>query len=99
MKPKTIVIAGGLFSVFATRAIAFVIPLAFVRSATDVVADVLSPDDKWDVMLKVRNRGSTTDYKTQISLVRASRRLARQGAICHTQEMSSSPMAVTEPLW
>jgi hypothetical protein len=57
-------------------------PLALVRSWTEVVRDVPSPDGKWDVMLMVRNGGATTDYSTQLSVVPAGGRLSRELALC-----------------
>ena len=51
-----------LVGVFVIYALMTVASLALVKSATDVVGDVPSPDGKWDVMLMVRNGGTTTDF-------------------------------------
>lgn len=83
MKRKALIMSGGLLvGIFVIYILMTVASLAFVRSATDVVGDVLSPDGKWDAMLMVRNGGATTDFSTQLSLVRAGSRLARETAIC-----------------
>ena len=62
-------------------AVVLVAPLALVRSWTEVVGDLPSPDGKWDVVLMVRNAGAVTDYSTQLSVVPASR-LSREIALC-----------------
>lgn len=83
MKRKAFIIGGGLLlGVFVIYVLMTAASLAFVKSATDVVSDVPSPDGKWDVMLMVRNGGATTDFSTQLSLVPAASRLARETAIC-----------------
>jgi len=83
MKRKALAIGGGfLLAVFIIWALVSIASLAFVRSATDVVDHVSSPDGKWDVVLMVRNGGATTDFSTQLSVVPAGSRLARENAIC-----------------
>jgi hypothetical protein len=83
MKRKAFIIGGRLLAgVFVIYALMTVASLAFVKSATNVVGDVFSPDGKWDVMLMVRNGGATTDFSTQLSIVPAGSRLARETAIC-----------------
>ena len=67
---------------FIICAVVLIAPLALVRSWTEVVGDVPSPDGKWDVVLMVRNAGATTDYSTQLSVVLAGRRLSREIAMC-----------------
>ena len=54
---------------------------AYVRWGTTVVGDFLSPDERWDAVLIVRNGGAMTGYATAISVVRANW-LARELALC-----------------
>ena len=54
---------------------------AYVRWGTTVVGDFLSPDQKWDAVLIVRNGGAMTGYATAISVVRANW-LGRELALC-----------------
>jgi hypothetical protein len=76
-------IVGGLaITVIITCAVVRVAPLALVRSWTEVVGDVPSPDGKWDVLLMVRNAGATTDFSTQLSIVPTGERLSREIAFC-----------------
>jgi hypothetical protein len=79
---KSLAIAGGV--VLATLiicALVWIAPLALVRSWTEVVGYVPSPDGKWDVVLMVRNAGATTDYSTQLSVIPAGR-VSRELALC-----------------
>ncbi|MGO8793359.1 MAG: hypothetical protein ACLQLC_00925 [Candidatus Sulfotelmatobacter sp.] len=83
MKRKSVVIVGGVvLAVLIVCAVVWVAPLALVRSWTEVVGDVPSPDGKWDVLLMVRNAGATTGYSTQLSVIRAGPRLSRELALC-----------------
>jgi hypothetical protein len=79
---KILRIVLGCLLILAVMAVVFVVAgLAFMKSATQVVADIPSPGDKWDAMLMVRNGGAMTDYSTQVSIVPAASRLARGIAI------------------
>ena len=83
MKRKTLAIVGGVIigALVIACAVVLLAPLALVRSWTEVVGDVPSPDGKWDVVLMVRNAGAVTDYSTQLSVVPAGR-LKREIALC-----------------
>ena len=64
-RKRALIIGGGLLvGVFVIYALMTAASLAFVKSATEVVRDVPSPDGKWDVMLMLRNGGATTDFST-----------------------------------
>jgi hypothetical protein len=54
---------------------------AYVRLGTAVIGDFLSPDEKWDALVLVRNGGAMTGYATQISIVEGGNRFARQFAL------------------
>jgi hypothetical protein len=83
VKRKALAVVGGLLlAMFIICAVVLIAPLALVRSWTEVVGDVPSPDGKWDVVLMVRNAGATTDYSTQLSVVPAGRPLSREIAMC-----------------
>ena len=83
VKRKPLIIVGGIvLAVIITCAVVRVAPLALVRSWTEVIGDVPSPDGKWDVVLMVRNAGATTDFSTQLSIVPAGGRLSREIAFC-----------------
>src|ERR1700682_2450905 len=72
VKRKSLAIVGGVvLAVLIICAVVWIAPLALVRSWTEVVGDVPSPDGKWDVVLMVRNAGATTDYSTQLSVIPA----------------------------
>jgi len=75
------VVFGFLLVCTVIAALFLVAGLAFMKSATFVVADIPSPDEKWDAMLMVRNGGAMTDYSTQVSIVPGASRLARGFAI------------------
>jgi hypothetical protein len=83
VKQKTlgIVIKVIVATLILCAAVVLVAPLALVRSWTEVVGDVPSPDGKWDVVLMVRNAGAVTDYSTQLSVVRSGS-LLREIARC-----------------
>jgi len=82
VKRKSLAIVGGVvLVVLLTCSVVWITPLALVRSWTEVVGDVPSPDGKWDVVLMVRNAGATTDYSTQLSVVPAHGRLSREIAL------------------
>ena len=82
LKQKTLRIVFGSLLVLAVMAVVCLVAgLAFLKSATQVVADIPSPDGKWDAMLMERNGGAMTDYSTQVSIVPAASRLARGIAI------------------
>ena len=82
MKRKSLAIVGGVvLAVLIICAAVWIAPFALVRSGTEVVGDVLSPDGKWDVVLMVRNGGATTDYSTQLSVIPAVGRLSREIAL------------------
>ena len=55
--------------------------LSLVRVGTDTIADYVSPDGKWDVLLMVRKAGTITDFSTQVSIVRARDPIAREAAL------------------
>ena len=79
VKRKSLAIVGGVvLAVLIISAAVWIAPFALVRSGTEVVGDVLSPDGKWDVVLMVRNGGATTDYSTQLSVIPAVGRLSRE---------------------
>ena len=82
VRRKTLAIVGGAIvgALIFCAAMVLIAPLALVRSWTEVVGDVSSPDGKWDVVLMVRNAGAVTDYSTQLSVVPA-RRLSREIAL------------------
>src|ERR1035437_10140900 len=81
-KRKTLRIVFGFLLICTLIAAVFLVAgLAFMKSATYVVADIPSPDDKWDAMLRVRNGGAMTDYSTQVSIVPGASHLARGIAI------------------
>ena len=83
VKRKSVAIVGGVvLAVLIICAVVWIAPLALVRSWTEVVGDVPSPDGKWDVVLMVRNAGATTDYSTQLSVIPAGARLSREIALC-----------------
>jgi hypothetical protein len=81
VKRKSLAILGGLVLAIIC-AVLWIAPLALVRSWTEVIGDMPSPDGKWDVVLMVRNAGATTDYSTQLSVVAAGARLSREIALC-----------------
>ncbi len=68
------VVAGLLLGIVALRA-------AYMRLATTVVGDVVSPDGTWAAVLMVRNLGAMGDFSTQLSIVPARDLLARQLAV------------------
>jgi hypothetical protein len=83
VRRKSLAIVGGVvLAILIICAVVWVGPLAVVRSWTEVVGDVPSPDGKWDVVLMVRNAGATTDYSTQLSVVPAGARASRELALC-----------------
>ncbi len=83
VKRKSVATVGGvILAVLIICAVVWIVPLALVRSWTEVVGDVPSPNGKWDVVLMVRNAGATTDYSTQLSVVPAGGRLSREIALC-----------------
>jgi hypothetical protein len=83
VKQKSITIVSGIvLAVFIICAAVWIASLALVRSWTEVVGDVPSPDGKWNVVLMVRNAGATTDYSSQLSVVSAGGRLSREIALC-----------------
>ena len=43
--------------------------IAYVRLGTTVIANIPSPNGKWDAVLMVRNGGAMTGYATAIALV------------------------------
>jgi hypothetical protein len=43
--------------------------IAYVRLGATVIANIPSPDGKWDAVLMVRNGGAMTGYATAIALV------------------------------
>jgi hypothetical protein len=53
----------------------------YLRLGTTVVTDVVSPDEKWDALITVRNGGAMTGYATAISMVSAHNPIARQAAL------------------
>jgi hypothetical protein len=71
-----------VLAVLIICAVVWIAPLALVRSWTEVVGNVPSPDGKWDVVLMVRNAGATTNYSTQLSVVPAGGRVSREIALC-----------------
>jgi hypothetical protein len=82
VKRKSLTIVGGVvLAVLIICAAVWIGPFALVRSGTEVVGDVLSPDGKWDVVLMVRNGGATTDFSTQLSVIPAVGRLSREIAL------------------
>ena len=98
VKRKSLAIVGGVvLAVLIISAAVWIAPFALVRSGTEVVGDVLSPDGKWDVVLMVRNGGATTDYSTQLSVIPAVGRLCGKlpWAVRGT---CSSQTAITEQL-
>jgi hypothetical protein len=83
VKRRSLAIVGGVvLAVLIICAVVLIAPLALVRSWTEVVGDVPSPDGKWDVVLMVRNAGATTDYSTQLSVIPTGGRLSREIALC-----------------
>jgi hypothetical protein len=83
VKRRSLTIASGVaLAVLIICAVVWIVPLALVRSWTEVAGDVPSPDGKWDVVLMVRNAGATTDYSTQLSVVPAGGRASREIALC-----------------
>jgi hypothetical protein len=83
VKRKSLAIVSGVvLGVLIICTGVLIIPLALVRSGTEVVGDVPSPDGKWDVVLMVRNAGAMTDYSTQLSVIPAGGRLSREIALC-----------------
>jgi hypothetical protein len=54
---------------------------ACVRLGTSVTREITSPDNKWDVVLMVRNGGAMTDFSTQISVINKGDTFAKQGAL------------------
>jgi hypothetical protein len=83
VKRKSILIVGGLaLAALVICATIWVVPLALVRSWTEVVGEVPSPDRKWAVLLMVRNAGAISDYSTQLSVVPAGGLLSREFALC-----------------
>jgi hypothetical protein len=54
---------------------------AYLRLATTVIGDFVSPDGTHDAVLTVRNGGAAGGYSTDVSLVRAHIPLARQIAL------------------
>lgn len=83
VKRKMLPIVGGVVIgiLIIGSVVVMLAPLLLVRSWTEVVGDVPSPDGKWDVVMMVRNAGAVTEYSTQISVVRAGR-LPRALALC-----------------
>ncbi|MFZ0814338.1 MAG: hypothetical protein WAM78_02400 [Candidatus Sulfotelmatobacter sp.] len=83
MKRKSLAIVGGVvLAMLVIWAVVWIAPLALVRSWTEVVGYVPSPDGKWDVVLMIRNAGATTDYSTQLSVISAGERVSRELALC-----------------
>jgi hypothetical protein len=83
VKRKPLAIVGAaVIAVLIICTVVWITPLALVRSWTEVVGDVPSPDGKWDVVLMVRNAGATTDYSTQLSIIPAGGQLSREIALC-----------------
>ncbi len=54
---------------------------AYLRLATTVIGDFVSPDGMHDAVLMVRNGGAAAGFSTGVSLVRAHNPLARQIAL------------------
>ena len=52
-----------------------------VRLGTTVTSEIISPDNKWDAVLMVRNGGAMTDFSTQISVINKAGTFAKQGAL------------------
>jgi len=76
------IVVGVILAILIICAFVWIAPLALVRSWTEVVGFVPSPDGKWDVVLMVRNAGATTDYSTQLSVIPARGLLSRELALC-----------------
>ncbi len=53
----------------------------YMRVATTVVADVVSPDGKWAAVLMVFNPGAMSDFSTHLSIVGARDLFSRQLAV------------------
>lgn len=53
----------------------------YIRSGTDVIKEVVSPDGYWDAVLMVRNGGAMTSYATVVAVVSAGNPAARQLAL------------------
>jgi hypothetical protein len=72
----------GCLAFVAAAALLIVIFLGgYLRLATTVIGDFVSPDGMHDAVLMVRNGGAAAGYSTDVSLVRAHDPLARQIAL------------------
>jgi hypothetical protein len=74
------ILVGVVVGAFVLCAAIWLAPSALLRSWTEVIGDVPSPDGKWDVVLMVRNAGAVTDYSTPLSVVPTGR-LSREIAL------------------
>ena len=59
----------------------------YLRLATTVIGDFVSPDGKHDAVLTVRNGGAAGGYSTDVSLVRVHIPLARQIALLESGDL------------
>jgi hypothetical protein len=73
---------GAILAAFIISGVVWIAPWVLIRSWTEMVGDVPSPDGKWAVILMVRNIGAVTDCSTQLSVVPAGGLLSREFALC-----------------
>lgn len=52
-----------------------------VRLGTSVTSEIISPDNKWNAVLMVRNGGAMTGFSTQLSVINKGDTFAKQGVL------------------